>query len=137
MSMIRFALAALAVFVFTFLFDFLVHGVLLQQTYKDLASIWRPEAEMQSLMPLMTLVQALMALVLAFIFTRNFEDKGIGEGARYGFYMGVFLAVPQIGAYVFMPIPVSLAAAWAGQAIAWGLLAGIILSLIYKEKAST
>lgn len=133
MNVKRYIIAVAAVFIFTFAYDFLVHGVLLAGTYKSLGSLWRPEAEMQALMPLMALAQILLALIFTFIFTRNYEGNGVGEGLRYGLYAGLLLAAPQVASYVWMPVPASLTMIWVGNVILWGILAGIVVSLVYKE----
>lgn len=133
MNVKRYFIAVIAVFVFTFAYDFVVHGILLADTYKSLESLWRPEAEMQALMPLMAAAQLLLALIFTFLFTRNYEGGGVGEGLRYGLYAGLLLAAPQIASYVWMPVPVSLTAIWVGGVILWGILAGIVVSLVYKE----
>lgn len=133
MNVKRYFIAVIAVFVFTFAYDFVVHGILLADTYKSLESLWRPEAEMQALMPLMAVAQLLLALIFTFIFTRNYEGNGVGEGLRYGLYAGLLLAAPQVASYVWMPVPVSLTAIWVGGMILWGILAGIVVSLVYKE----
>ena len=130
----RYLIAALALSVFTIAFDFLLHGMLLQDAYKSTAALWRPEAEMQSYMGLMFLTQIVFASGFAFIFTRNYEGKGVGEGVRYGLYLGLLLAVIEIQKLCYMPIPLSLSLTWAISVVVWGLLAGIILSLVYKEE---
>jgi len=129
----RYIIAGVALSIFTLVFDFIVHGLLLDATYKATASVWRPEAEMQSYMPLMFATQILFAFVFAFIFTHNYEGKGLGEGMRFGLYLGVFVAILQIRSFCFSPIPLSLPIAWAISFIVWGVLGGIILSLLYKE----
>ena len=133
MNVSRFIIAVVVVFVFTAAYDFFVHGVLLADTYKSLANLWRPEAEMQALMPLMFVAQLLLATVFTFIFTRNYEGSGVGEGLRYGLYAGLLLGAPQVASYVWMPVPVSLTAIWVGGMVVWGILAGIVVSLVYKE----
>ncbi len=133
MNVKRYVITVIAVFVFTFAYDFVVHGVLLADTYKSLENLWRPEAEMQALMPLMAVAQLLLALIFTFIFTRNYEGNGIGEGLRYGLYAGLLLAAPQVASYVWMPVTASLTAIWVGSVIVWGILAGIVVSLVYKE----
>lgn len=133
MNVTRFIIAVIAVFVFTFAYDFVLHGVLLADTYKSLKTLWRPEAEMQALMPLMGVAQLLLAVMFTFIFTRNYEGNGVGEGLRFGLYAGLLLGAPQVASYVWMPVPASLTAMWVGGIVLWGILAGIVVSLVYKE----
>ena len=135
MNLKRFAIAVFAIFVFTAVFDFLIHGMLLQETYAATAGLWRSESEFENVMWLMTLTQLLFACGFAFLFTRNYEGKGVGEGLRYGLYIGFLFAIIDIQKFVYTPVDFSLPLAWAVSSIVWGILAGIILSLLYKEEA--
>jgi hypothetical protein len=135
MNIKRYAITAIALFVFTTAFDFLVHGILLKEAYTSTSNLWRPEAEMESYMGLMFLTQLAFSAAFAFIFTRNYEGRGIGEGARYGLYLGGLLAILEVQRYCYLPVPFSLPLSWALSAIVWGVLAGVILSLLYREEA--
>lgn len=132
----RFTIAAIVLFIFTFAFDFLVHGVLLQNTYKATANMWRPESEMQNFMGLMFATQLAFSVMFAFVFTRNYEGNGIGEGARYGIYIGILFAIIEAQKYCYMPVPLSLPLTWAASVLVWGILGGMILSLLYKDEAT-
>ncbi len=46
----RWVIAGLAVFVVFAVIEMIVHGALLEGMYKQTASVWRPEADMQRLM---------------------------------------------------------------------------------------
>lgn len=50
-------------------------------TYEALAAIFRPQAEMQSMMMIMMASAALMTLMFCYIFTRGHEGKGIMDGS--------------------------------------------------------
>ncbi len=49
----RYVISALVTFVFVFLYEFLVHGFLLGDLYKQTAQLWRSEKEYK--MPVMLL----------------------------------------------------------------------------------
>ena len=68
----RLILAVVAVFVGVWLTDFLIHGVWLQSTYKETASLWRPEAEMQSHMGWLFLGQFVLSVVFVVIWSKGF-----------------------------------------------------------------
>ena len=127
----RFLLSVLGGFAFIFGFDFLVHGNLLAGTYEQTSHLWRMPEDI--IMPWMIGTQILTAMIAAFIFTRNFEGKGIGEGVRFGLMLGAFMAVMMSSSYAWMPIPLTLALSWAGAGLGTGLGLGIIFSLIYKK----
>jgi len=127
----KYGLALLAVFVFVFIFDFLVHGLLLKDAYAQTAHLWRPEGEQKMLF--MFLAQLGYSAVLGFIFTRNFENKGLGEGLRFGLLMGFFMGSVQIGTYGYMPLPLYLPLLWMASEILKGTFAGLVLSLVYRN----
>ena len=131
MNMKRFIFSAIAILVFVFLFEFLVHGVLLQGIYMETAHLWRTQEE--SPMIFMFLSQLGFSLMAAFIFTRHFEAKGMGEGVRYGLMIGLLLGSIQVGTYCYMPIPGMLTAAWVLAALVKGLGSGVIASLVYRK----
>ncbi len=133
MDMKRFVMAALGVFVFLFVFEYLWHGVGMQGLYKQTASVWRPEKEMRQYFGLVIITQLAFAFVFVFIFTRNYEGKGVGEGLRYGTFMGLFMAVMQVGVYPYLPIPFSIAALWFIGSLILGIGAGVVVSLIYRN----
>ena len=63
----------------------LVHPVILAGIYEQTASIWRSRDERsQGYFILYLLSQFLFAIALTFLFTRNYEGRSIGEGARFG-----------------------------------------------------
>ena len=68
-------ISLLSVFGFIFLFEFLVHGVLLKGIYEQTVDVWRPEGEQNMLF--IFLSQLIYAMVIAFIFLHNkcYDDK--------------------------------------------------------------
>lgn len=127
----RYVISVLVMFVFVFFYDFLVHGFLLNDIYAQTKELWRPEEEYN--MFVMTMSQLGFSAVLAYIFTLNYEGKGIGEGIRFGLYMGMLLGVIEIGKYSYMPIPMVLMLSWVLAALLIGLGSGVVLSLVYKR----
>lgn len=127
----RYVISVLVTFVFVFLYDFLVHGFLLKDIYVQTKELWRPEEEYK--MFVMTMSQLGFSAVLAYIFTLNYEGKGIGEGIRFGLYIGMLLGVIEIGKYSYMPIPMVLMLSWVLAALLIGLGSGVVLSLVYKR----
>ncbi len=132
-NILRFLASALAGFIFIFGFDFIVHQNLLMGLYEQTSDLWRPEESMATYFPLMIIRTALLSIILAFIFTRNYEGKGIQEGARFGLMFGLLLALLMASSYIWMPIPLELAIGWASSGLGTGVGLGIIFSLIYKK----
>ena len=133
----RFWLTFLAVFVLYMILDMIVHMVLLADIYDDLAHLWRPDAEMQNLFPLMWLGTIVFTFFFVLLFAKGYEGRGIAEGVRFGFYIGLFMGVPMsLGSYGMYPMPFSLAMYWLISMVIEMILAGILASLVYRPKTA-
>ncbi|MEM7618192.1 MAG: hypothetical protein AAF244_02295 [Pseudomonadota bacterium] len=130
----RYALSVIAGFIFVFVFEYMLHGNLLMGLYEQTSNLWRSTEEMEKYAPFMGLVQFLTVVILAFIFTCNFENKGVTEGARFGLLIGLLFGVGMIGMYAYMPIPMALAVAWFIGTLIEMTALGIVFSLTCKEK---
>lgn len=130
----RFWMTFVAVYVVYQVLGYLIHQVWLAPTYAATASLWRPEAEMQSKMWIMFVTSAVWSFVFTFIFARGYEGKGVGEGVRYGLLIGLFTALPMAyDNYVVLPIPYELALKWFLAGTAASIVLGIVASLIYRR----
>src|SRR2546422_10169580 len=111
----RWLFASLGTFAVIFILEMIIHGVLLEGIYKQTASVWRPEADIQRLMWLMWLGYLIFAPFFALIYIKGYEEGKVcvGQGIRYGIYMGFVLSASQsLGRYVGVPIPAFLAFYW-------------------------
>ena len=129
----RFLAATVVGFAFVFGFDYIVHSILLMDTYTQTPELWRLQEEMQQYFPFMIGYQVLLVVLLGFIFTRNFEGKGVAEGVRFGLMMGALIGLLNAAAFIWMPISLTLALSWAGAGLGATLGIGIIFSVIYKK----
>lgn len=135
MNIQRWVWASVAVTVVVVLLDMLIHGVMLSETYKQTASVWRPESEMKQLAPLMWLGNALFAPFFVWVYAQGVQ-KGkdlFGQGLRFGLMFGI--GVSAMGAlvwYVVLPIPQKLAFAWFVGGVAVYAVAGVAAALVYK-----
>jgi hypothetical protein len=126
-------LGFVAVFVTLEILDFLIHSVLLGPTYASLASLWRPD--MKEKMWIMHLVMLIGSFFFAFIFSKGYENKGIGEGLRYGFYIGFWMSTGMAyGTYSMIAIPYSLAVQWFIYGVIEYVIAGAVLALVFGMK---
>jgi hypothetical protein len=122
------------VFVVIAIWEAIVNLVLLSSAYQETASLWRPMAEMK--IWLFYVVYVFVAFFFTLIFSKGYEGKGIIEGVRYGFYVGMLMAVPMAyGTYGSMPIPYSLALKWFIYGLIEYILAGIAVALAYGKQA--
>jgi hypothetical protein len=129
----RFWMAFAACYVVGQVLSFLINGVLLQDTYKSLASVWRPEAEMQAKMWIFFVTSFVAIFLFCYIFTKGYENKGVVEGVRYGVLVGLLLTVPMAyDSYVIYPIPYSLALTWFLTGMVFWVVLGALLAAIYR-----
>ena len=136
MNVKRFALAALAVFVFLQAFGFLWHGLLFGHMYEATQSVWRPTTDMNTYFPVAIAGRFVFAVVVAFIFTRHYESRGLGEGLRFGTYIGLLTGVVSFGFYPYLPIPLTLAIMWFAGNVIEGIGMGLFLALVYRAETS-
>ncbi len=132
----RWLLASVAVLVVVAVLEFLIHGVLLSDLYRQTASVWRSEAEMQKMMWIFWVGMLVFAPFFALIYVKGYEKgkPGLGQGFRYGLYVAVMLSVMQsFGWYVILPIPLALAFYWFLGILVEFIAAGVAAGLVYHE----
>ncbi|MSQ77226.1 MAG: hypothetical protein EXR97_02060 [Nitrospiraceae bacterium] len=131
----RLALASLAVFAVFSVVDGVVNNVLLADLYKQTASVWRPESEIQGNLWLMGLGTLILAPLFVLIYTKGYEANkpGLGQGVRYGLIVGVLLFAPQCLAwYAVLPISAMLPVWWFAAGMVESIAAGAATGLIYR-----
>ncbi|NBX73905.1 MAG: hypothetical protein EBZ69_06300 [Alphaproteobacteria bacterium] len=129
----KFLVSVTGLFVFTVLFDHVVHGTLLLPLYESTSTLWRSATDVQSLSTLDYVFKLMLSVVITLLFTRHFEDKGIGEGIRFGIFTGLVYGVMKLSAYIHLPISLDLALGWGIGSLVYAILGGIILSMLYKK----
>jgi len=132
----RWLLASVAVVVVIGVLEFLIHGVLLSDMYKQTASVWRSESEMQKMMWVFWVGILVFAPFFVLIYVKGYEKgkPGLGQGFRYGLYVGAMLSVMNsFGWYVLLPIPLALAFYWFLAILVEFIVAGIAAGLVYHE----
>jgi hypothetical protein len=136
-------IGTIAVFIAMGVLSFIIHGVLLKSTYQsaEVMGFMRPEAEMMGMMWIFYVVNAVISFFFTLIFSKGYEGKGMGEGLRYGFYVGCLMATPMAYAsYAMYPMPYSLALTWFICGIIEYLIYGAIVAMVFgsskKEAAA-
>jgi hypothetical protein len=125
----------IAVFLVLAVLEFIVNVVLLKSAYMETAHLWRPEGEMK--IWLFYVVYLFIAYFFALIFSKGYEGKGVMEGIRYGFYVGMMMAVPMAyGTYGAMPIPYSLALQWFVYGLIEYIVAGAVIAMVWGKHAA-
>ncbi len=126
----KFWLGFVAVFIVFEVLIFLVDGLILAGAYRSV-QIWRPD--MMSLMWVYHVITLVSSFFFTFVFSKGFENKGVMEGVRYGLYIGVWMSVGMaFGTYAMVAISFSLALQWFIYGVIEYIIAGVVLSLIYK-----
>ena len=118
--------------------SFLVHGVILTSTYMldPVKNLLRPEAEMMGMMWIYYVVYLIISFFFTLVFSKGYEGKGVAEGVRYGFYIGVMMATPMAYAsYAMYPIPYSLALQWFIYTLIQYLILGVAVAAVFGKKS--
>lgn len=136
--------ATLAVAVWAWLFDFIVHGNLLKDLYEANASMWRPLPEMQAMWPMCIAYHLVMGglFAMGYLCCKKKSEAAaaidgnagcpVKKSLCFGLWVGLLLGVPQLMVYMWMPIPLELPVAWfASELVKW-TLAGVLLSKLYR-----
>lgn len=136
MNVRRWVIASVTVAVVVAVLEMIIHGMLLQSVYQQTASVWRPMAESEPLMPLMWLGYLLFAPFFVWIYAKGLETgKGVlAQGVRFGLAFGIGLsAMSSLIWYVVLPIPATLAWAWFAAGVVVYLAAGVGAALTYRN----
>jgi hypothetical protein len=137
MNVQRYFIGSIVVFVFIFLAEWVFHGLIMDGFYDEAQHLLRPETDGGGCMIWMIIGFLLMAFGFCFIFTKGYENKGIGEGIRFGLYVAIAFSVSTslIGFSVY-PYPASWVIGWIiGEPII-AIISGIIIAAIYKPRVA-
>jgi len=131
----RFFLGWLVVFIAWFIGSYVVHELLLHADYAQLSNLYRKQAEMQNLFPLMVLAHIIMSGAFVWIYARGVEAKPwLGQGIRYGVAIVLLTTVPlYLIYYVVQPMP---GATVVKQIVFEGILLlilGAIAAFMYRD----
>lgn len=133
MNFKRLLLAIVTVFAVLFASDWLIHGVLLKNAYQATAALWRPEAQMAQFCLWMFGGQLLLSAGFCVIYTFGHQARGMMEGVRFGALVALVLWSRDFVMYAVQPIPLYLIFYWMIGILVQLILAGIVVSLIYKK----
>jgi hypothetical protein len=123
--------AVIAIFLVWQILDFVIHGVLLMETYSQTAELWRPMQEMKR--GLMMVVGLISAVCFVTAYALLVNPKSIASGIKYGLILGLGTGISMgYGTYSYMPIPYHLALSWFVATVVQAVIAGALLGLIVK-----
>ncbi len=136
MNISKYLSSIIAVFIFVFIYELIIHGFLLNSLYRQTPQVWRTPEEMQANMPILMLFQLAIALVASFIFSQLFKEGGTKNGIIFGLYFGIIAALFNSSWYLFLPVSKTLGWGWFIASLVEGLGIGLILGSIYRNKAT-
>lgn len=129
----RLALSIIVGFVFVYLYEWLVHGVLLMDVYNATANLWRAQEDMQALFPAILGFQFFFVALFMWIAASYIKTGCVKTGLKVGLQFGLLFGVMMAGFYPYMPVPLELGVAWFLSGIPEGLGLGIIYAIVYKQ----
>lgn len=111
----RFLLTTGGIFATTYLFDLLWHGVVKTGNH-------------------ILFIHVLLAAVITLLFTRHYEKKGLKEGIRFGFLVGLVLGVYHITIHTGLLADITTLIHWLGSHFVKYIGVGIVAVLLYDDK---
>ena len=123
----------IAVAIFVGVFEWIVHGNMLSNMYMATADAWRPYAEMDKYCQWGFLAMLIFSFMFVRIFECNYENKGLGEGYRYGLLVGLLMSGPVIGSYTYLPIPMIIVFAWVLTIIIKCIVSGLLVAKVFAS----
>lgn len=130
--------AMLAAFAILFIAGFLVHGVLLGATYRQMREAgfsFRPEEAMRHKLWGIWISDALYSILFAWVYANGREEKPwLAQGIRYGILMTLFTVVPSsINDYVAYNLPHELVLHWMIAGLITLILMGVAVAAILRK----
>lgn len=137
MNCLRWLIGSIAVWFTLFLYEGILHAVILADSYEAIRAILRPEGEdMVRFFLFVGAAELALALGFCYIFIKGYENKGIMEGVRFGALTGLtFGLFFYLAQYAVYPMPMSLSLSLIAGLVVELVLAGIVIAAIYKPKA--
>ena len=127
----RILISTIAVFATFAVYGFLTWGVLLADImHHEMGNVWRPEDAIE--MPWIFIAYIVMAYPMVLIWKYGQEDKGVAEGVRYGLMAGALVGATRFIAYAVQPITLKGALMAFGIDLVMFVVAGVVLSIVYK-----
>ncbi|MBI4827584.1 MAG: hypothetical protein HY804_02025 [Nitrospinae bacterium] len=126
------AISSIAVFIVWSLMDYVIHGIILNPTYLQTASLWRPMEEM--IMWPIYLATAVTAVAFCAIYGWLVNPKSLTAGLALGTLFGAASGVSMgAGTWAMMPIPEFMAMVWTLGLLIEFITAGLVVGALIKD----
>lgn len=126
-------LAIVAIFIAWSALDFVIHGLLLKEAYEATAHLWRTMQDTN--MMLTHAVTLAIAICFVLLYERCVSEKSVSMGLKLGVLFGLAAGIMAASAYVYMPIPLTLAIDWFVATLVEFVVAGWLVGLLVKSEA--
>lgn len=129
----RLALACLSVFLFVFVYDFVLHAIILKTDYVVTGFLWRPQDEIGSYFGSLLFGQLQLSIAFCLIYTFLANSRAsIRTGLIYGLLAGLLLCGPNFITFAVQPFPLDLIVKWTLGRLLQTCVAGLLLGAIYR-----
>jgi hypothetical protein len=138
MDMKKTVIAVVAGYVLQMGGSYLLHSVILMNSYLATSGLWRTEDAMGHRMWIMMIAQFVFVLGAVLVYQRGVERKGpVGQGIRFGILLAMVSIIPaSLIEYVTVPVPHTIAFHWVlGEGVQCILLA-LLIAFICQPKDS-
>lgn len=133
----RYVIGSLAVFVYLFLIEWVFHSYVMGSYYEQNMSLLRGADAGGGFFVWMIFGFLILAFGFCYIFIKGYENKGIGEGVRFGLYVAITFSVSEsLINYAVFPYPASWVVGWIIGYPVIMMLAGAIIAMVYKPKTA-
>ena len=122
------------VFLVFAIYGFVVHGIMLEDIYAQAPGLWRPQAETEALIHWILIANAIMAVAFSMIFAKGYENRGLGEGLRFGLLIGIFLGSVNLIFYAVQPSTLNLTIITFLADVGMTVAGGLALAAVYKPE---
>ena len=132
----KFFIAFIAAFAFLFVFGFLWYATLMHGAHREVATLLRPEADLNSHFGWLVLGHVVMAFFFTLLCARYVPTGGAGATAALGILVGLVYAGPHLISFAVQPLTTKILSGWIVGAVIQFAIAGAIIGAIYKPASS-
>lgn len=111
----KYGVSIVLVFVYTYLVNYLLHSVFLENAYMRTLDLWRSQAEILGFLHLDLMVHVIFSIIIVQFF-RDFvlskKKPLLYDSLAAGLLIGEMIGIIQLSSYIFMPISPVIAIGW-------------------------
>ncbi len=129
----------IVVYIVMSLTNSVIRNVLLKDTYMQLVQTGLMRGEEAGTMWIYFVTALVVSFFFTLIFSKGYNGSGVGEGVRYGLYVGLLMATPfAYDSYASYPLPYHLVLQWFLYTTIMYVILGVIVAAVFgKSKGAT